>query len=85
MKFYRINLYGRVHGVGLRYSALNAAKRHHLCGTARNTRDSVEIIVNDKDFLDKLDLPSFARITEKTIEELDLEEFKDFNIIDGVY
>lgn len=85
MKFFRINVYGRVHGVGFRYSALRAAKENKLCGTVRNTRDGVEIIVNEKDFLERLDLPSFARITDKTIEEIELEEFSDFKIIDSTY
>jgi len=87
MRFYRINLYGRVHGVGFRYAVLNAAKAHGLLGTVRNTRDSVEIMVDDKDFLEKIDIPSFARIDEKTIEEIDLPEgrYTDFRIIDSTY
>ena len=59
MKFFRINVYGRVHGVGFRYSALRAAKENKLCGT--------------------------VRITDKTIEEIELEEFSDFKIIDSTY
>ena len=83
MKFYCICVYGRVHGVGFRYAVMNAALKHGLFGTVRNTNDGVEIIVNDKDFFEKVKLSGFARIDERTIEELDLPKFqyKDFRII----
>lgn len=87
MKFYKINIYGRVHGVGFRFSVLNTAKAHDLLGSVRNTHDGVEIIINDKDFIDKINIPSFARIDNKTIEEIDISKsvYTSFRIIESSY
>jgi len=87
MKFFRIILYGRLHGVGFRYATVYGAKTHRLLGTVRNIPDGVEIITDDEDILDKIDVPSFARITDKKIEEIELpkSEYTDFRIIDSVY
>ena len=86
MKFFKISVYGRVHGVGFRYSVLNKAKELGFLGTVRNTHDGVEIIINDEDFLEKLDISS-ARIDDKMIEEIDIPKsrYLDFKIIDSTY
>ena len=86
MKFYKISVYGRVHGVGFRYSVLDKAKESGLLGNVRNTREGVEIVVNDRDFLSKIDVPS-ARIDDTTIEEINIpkSQFTDFRIIDSTY
>jgi acylphosphatase len=87
MKFYKINIYGRVHGVGFRYTVLNKAKELGLLGIVRNTHDGVEIIVNDERFMERLDIPLSSRIDNQTIEELETEKsrYKDFKIIDSSY
>jgi len=87
MKFYKIIIYGRVHGVGFRFTVLNKAKELSLLGTVRNTHDGVEIIVNDTQFMEKLSLPFSAHIDNQTIEEIDVEksQYKDFQIIDSAY
>jgi acylphosphatase len=87
MKFYRISVYGRVHGVGFRYAVLNKAKELGLLGSVRNTHDGVEIIVNDERFMQKFKPPSYARIDSHVIDAIEVEKsrYKDFRIIDSTY
>lgn len=81
-RMYKIIFIGRVHGVGFRYAVSQYAKSHKLVGTVRNIPQGVEVIINDKDFLEHFESPLMSRVESQTIEEIDIvgKKFKDFEI-----
>jgi hydrogenase maturation protein HypF len=82
-KMYRIFVQGIVQGVGFRPYIYRKAKENHLVGTVKNTGNGVEIIINDRQFLDKLtDLPPLAKISGHTIKKIRTQQrFSDFSIL----
>jgi hydrogenase maturation protein HypF len=80
---YKIFIQGIVQGVGFRPYIYRKAKEQHLVGTVRNTGNGVEIIINDKKFIQTLtDLPPLAKITQFTIKKIDSpQSFSDFSIL----
>ena len=85
---YRIIISGKVHGVGLRAYVQKIASEHNLVGTVKNIPDGVEIIINDENFMKKMErFPMLARVTNHTIEELDIigSRYKGFQILESGY
>jgi len=80
---YKIFVQGIVQGVGFRPYIYRKAKEHNLVGSVRNIGNGVEIIVNDKNFIEKLaDLPPLAKISQYTVKEiLSRKHFSDFFIL----
>jgi len=80
---YRIFVQGIVQGVGFRPYIYRKAKENHLVGSVKNTGNGVEIIINDKHFLEKLtDLPPLAKIYSYTIKKTQMRQtFSDFLIL----
>ena len=80
---YKIFIQGIVQGVGFRPYIYRKAKEHKLVGTVRNTGNGVEIIINDKKFIQTLtDLPPLAKITSYTIKKIESKQsFSDFFIL----
>ena len=87
MTMYRIFIQGIVQGVGFRPYIYQKAVEYGLAGTVKNTGNGVEIIVNDRDFINKLnDLPPLAKISGFSIDKLDLQkQFTDFSILTSTY
>ena len=59
-----------------------------LLGTVKNIREGVEILINDPNFMNKLDrLPALARIEDYSFEEIELvgAKYKDFRILESEY
>ena len=85
--FYKIFIEGIVQGVGFRPYIYRKAIEHKLVGTVKHTGNGVEIIVNDKDFVKKLnDLPPLAKITNYTIEKVKSKKhFSNFSILKSSY
>lgn len=88
MRRYHIIFKGRVQGVGFRYQVKALADRIGLTGTVRNLYDqSVEAYLQGEEnkviqFFKGLDKINFARIDDKTIEEIAiLEDENDFKIV----
>ncbi len=83
---YRIFVQGIVQGVGFRPYIYRKAKEHDLCGSVRNIGNGVEIIINDKDFIQKLtNLPPLAKISEYTvIKYKSKKNFSDFSILKSI-
>jgi len=68
---YRIFVKGIVQGVGFRPYIYRKAIEHKLVGSVKNTGNGVEIIINDRDFIDKLtDLPPLAKISDYTVTKI---------------
>ncbi|MBN1860757.1 MAG: carbamoyltransferase HypF [Candidatus Thermoplasmatota archaeon] len=84
---YKIFIQGIVQGVGFRPYIYRKAKEQKLVGSVKNTGNGVEILVNDKDFIQKLtDLPPLARISNYTIQEYKSKKtFYDFSILKSAY
>lgn len=80
---YRIFVQGIVQGVGFRPYIYRKAKEYNLVGSVKNTGDGVEIIINDRNFLQKLiDLPPLAKISQYQIEKFTpKKQFSDFFIL----
>jgi len=88
MLLYHINISGKIHGIGFRAYVQKIAIEHKLVGTVRNIPEGVEIIVNDKDFMKKMErFPMLSRITSHNIEEMNIvgAKYKGFNIIESEY
>ncbi len=88
IKTFKIQIKGRVQGVGFRPFVFNLAKKHQLEGTVSNNENGVIIYCNtskDKaeDFLEKIinKKPEVAVITSHAIEEDVYVEYDSFNII----
>ena len=86
-EFYRIFVEGIVQGVGFRPYIYRKAVENKLLGTVKNIGNGVEIIINDKDFLKKLnDLPPLAKITDHSIKKIDSKkDFSNFSILKSAY
>jgi hydrogenase maturation protein HypF len=80
---YKIFVQGIVQGVGFRPYIYRKAKEHTLVGSVKNIGNGVEIIINDRDFIQKLtDLPPLAKISNYTVKEIKSKKhFSDFSII----
>lgn len=48
---YKVFVQGIVQGVGFRPYIYRKAKEYNLVGSVKNTGNGVEIIINDKDFI----------------------------------
>jgi hydrogenase maturation protein HypF len=83
---YKIFVQGIVQGVGFRPYIYRKAKEYNLIGSVKNTGNGVEIIINDKAFIQKLtDLPPLAKISKYTITEFKSKKhFSDFSILKSV-
>ena len=84
---YKIFVQGIVQGVGFRPYIYRKAKENGLVGSVKNTGNGVEIIINDKDFIEKLtNLPPLAKITDYTIKEMKSKKtYSDFIILKSTY
>jgi len=84
---YKIFIQGIVQGVGFRPYIYRKAKENNLLGSVKNIGNGVEIIINDKDFLEKLnDLPPLAKITDYEIKKITSKKsYSDFLILKSTY
>ncbi len=84
---YKIFVQGIVQGVGFRPYIYRKAKENGLVGSIKNTGSGVEIIINDKDFIEKLtDLPPLAKITDYTVKEFKTKKtYSDLIILKSTY
>ena len=80
IKRFRIRFYGRVQGVGFRYTAYNLAHDLGLTGWVENEFDGTvlcevqgERSVIDK-FLERLNLARYIRIDDMDIKEITVDE-----------
>jgi len=87
MQSYKMLLYGRVQGVGLRYFAAQLASKYSMCGYVKNNSDSsVEIMLQGSDdnirrFRNELFHGNrIIRIEDIKEERVDGESLKDFTI-----
>lgn len=80
---YKLFIQGIVQGVGFRPYIYRKAKENNLIGSVKNTGNGVEIIINDKHFIQKLtNLPPLAKISKYTITESKSRKiFSDFSIL----
>ncbi|DAC73288.1 MAG TPA: carbamoyltransferase HypF [Thermoplasmata archaeon] len=80
---YKIFVQGVVQGVGFRPYIYRKAKEYRLAGSVKNVGNGVEIIINDKDFMQKLtDLPPLAKISTFTVKKfVSKESCSDFSIL----
>ncbi len=80
---YKLFVQGIVQGVGFRPYIYRKAKEFNLIGSVKNTGNGVEIIINDRDFLQKLtDLPPLAKISKYTLATYkSRKRFTDFSIL----
>lgn len=80
---YKIFVQGIVQGVGFRPYIYRKAKEHNLVGTVKNTGNGVEIIINDRNFIQKLaDFPPLVKISKYTlIPFISKRKFSDFSIL----
>jgi hydrogenase maturation protein HypF len=80
---YKIFIEGIVQGVGFRPYIYRKAKQHNLIGSVKNIGNGVEIIINDRDFIQKLtDLPPLAKISNYTVKKIKSKKlFSDFLIL----
>lgn len=83
MNMYKIFVKGIVQGVGFRPYIYKKAMEQGLVGSVKNIGHGVEIIINDKNFLNSLtDLPPLAKIIEHSIEKISSNKsYADFSII----
>jgi len=84
---YKIFIKGFVQGVGFRPYIYRKAIENNLVGSIKNTGNGVEIIINDKNFIEKLvDLPPLAKITDYSIKKITPEKkYSDFSILKSTY
>ena len=86
---YKIFFQGTVQGVGFRPYIYRKAIENGLVGSVKNIGSGVEVIINDSDFINKLnDLPPLASVTDHTIENIGpakSNSFSDFSILKSTY
>lgn len=82
---YKITIKGTVQGVGFRPFLYRKAKEMGVKGGARNTGRGVEVIVDDKDFLEALeDAPPLAEIEDVSVKKIEPDEtFEGFRIFES--
>ncbi|MCF6308623.1 MAG: carbamoyltransferase HypF [Flavobacteriaceae bacterium] len=87
-KTFKIQISGRVQGVGFRPFVFNLAKKNHLLGTVSNNENGVIIYINTSEekavhFVEQIlkEKPEVSIITAHSIEEVKYEEYTDFSII----
>lgn len=88
MKALKILTQGIVQGVGFRPYVYRLATGLDLKGSVRNLGNVVEIIVEGEkasDFVEKLpeELPPIAKIDSMEVDEIDIENYADFEIIES--
>jgi hydrogenase maturation protein HypF len=88
IKAYKIQISGRVQGVGFRPFVYNLATKHLLCGTVSNNANGVVIYINTSEqkaalFLNNLlkKIPKVAIIENYSINESTFKKYTDFKII----
>lgn len=84
---FKIFVQGIVQGVGFRPYIYRKAIENNLVGSVKNTGNGVEIIINDKDFIEKLtNLPPLANISNYTVKKItSKKQFSDFSILKSTY
>lgn len=87
-KTFKIQIKGRVQGVGFRPFVFNLAKEHQLNGSVSNNEEGVIIYCNTSKekvtlFLEQIlqNKPEIAVITAHSIDEVPLIKFDDFSIV----
>ena len=87
-KTFKIQIKGRVQGVGFRPFVFNLAKEHQLNGSVSNNEEGVIIYCNTSEekatqFLEQilLNKPEIAVITAHSTDEVPLIKFDDFSIV----
>lgn len=88
MKAQKILTQGIVQGVGFRPYVYRLASDLNLNGYVRNLGNVVEIIIEGEKtdlFIKRLpeELPPIAKITTMNVEEIDINEYEDFEIIES--
>ena len=90
MPTYHIQVKGIVQGVGFRPFVYRLARQHKLNGTVCNTTDGVHIYISThlekaQNFYNdiKTNPPERAVIMEASMDEVELRDYKDFNIIES--
>jgi hydrogenase maturation protein HypF len=80
---YKIFVQGIVQGVGFRPYIYRKAKERKLVGSVKNIGNGVEIIINERNFIQKLtDLPPLAKISNYMVMEIQSKKhFSDFSIL----
>jgi acylphosphatase len=86
-KHLNITIYGRVIGVGFRWSVRKAAGKYHISGFVRNVRESYLYIEaeGEQDQLEKFLAwcrkgPLWAKVESVETQEAELENFNEFEI-----
>ena len=80
-EMYRYTVRGIIQGVGFRPYIYRKAKEHNLVGHVKNIGSGVEIVVNDRDFIKKLDdLPPIAKIMDYDRIKIE-KKYNDFSIL----
>ncbi len=87
MKTIRLYLFGRVQGVGMRFTVMQIAKKVGVKGYVKNLSDgSVEIVAQGKsaqvdDFIKRAKNARTGNITDTSLEVLDTRKtFNGFNV-----
>lgn len=88
MKALKILTQGIVQGVGFRPYVYRLASDLNLKGYVRNLGNVVEIIIegeNTQDFVKRLpcELPPIAKIDSMNVEEIEVENYTDFDIVES--
>ncbi|GAK46973.1 acylphosphatase [Secundilactobacillus oryzae JCM 18671] len=90
MSAYQLTVYGRVQGVGFRWSTLRLATEMKMAGTVKNLLDgSVQIVIEGPEekiavFIEKLEhnLTPFAKVSSIDKQPIPNQNLTDFQIID---
>lgn len=87
MKTLKVNIYGRVQGVGFRYFAQKTALAHQINGSVKNEADgsvTMRVTAHSEQldvFLKAIEVGNgFSRVDCMSIEELPLMEYNDFRV-----
>ncbi|WP_314733421.1 acylphosphatase [Anaerobacillus sp. CMMVII] len=86
----KITIIGRVQGVGFRPFIFSIADRYEIFGTVQNNMDGVKIFAEGKgsslhSFIDEIKNhpPRISRIDQVTVEEIEVQGFNTFTIIES--
>ena len=89
-KAFSLNIYGRVQGVGYRYSALRAAKKTGVYGFVKNQADGsvyAEVEGDENKVYEFIKWcyqgPSFSQIQRIEKQEIPVQDFHNFEIRRG--